>query len=167
MTIKFSCKIFSSPTSLRPRASLYCHDKHLDCLIQKSCHTIVVPMCLTRLNRPLQTSHKDGKGHFENNMSHKDHIQLLLTCLDNLFHVTVHQFLNHLTNYPLFHNQCLRWIEEAEEFLCSHHLELPAHPQFRLGPIGARSVIWASPVGKPSRNQGRCWFCWIGRREHH
>ena len=70
-----------------------------------------VPMCLTRLNGPLQTSHKDGKAHFENNISHKDRIQLLLTCLDNLFDElsTISQSMSPLD------------VEEAEEFLCSHH----------------------------------------------
>ena len=69
-----------------------------------------VPMCLTRLNGPLQTSHRDGKAHFENNMSHKDHIQMLLTCLDNLFDelITISQSMSPLD------------VEEAE-FLCSHH----------------------------------------------
>ena len=67
-----------------------------------------VPMCLNRLNGPLQTSHKDGNAHFENNICH---IQLLLTFLDNLFDElsTISQSMSPLD------------VEEAEEFLCSHH----------------------------------------------
>ena len=61
-----------------------------------------LPMCLAGLDRRSQTSHKDGKAHFENNISHKDHIQLFLTCLDTLFHVIFHLFLNHLTNIHCF-----------------------------------------------------------------
>ena len=59
-------------------------------------------MCLAGLDRRSQTSHKDGNAHFENNISHKDHIQLFLTCLDTLFHVVFHLFLNHLTNIHCF-----------------------------------------------------------------
>ena len=36
-------------------------------------------MCLARLKIRLQTSNKDGKAHFQNNINHKDHIQPVLT----------------------------------------------------------------------------------------
>ena len=63
--------------SLRPRAWQYCHDKNLECLIQSRVIRYIVPMCFASLNRPSQTSHKDGKAHFENNISHKDHCSSL------------------------------------------------------------------------------------------
>ena len=118
----------------------------------------VVSMCLARLNRRSQTSHKDGKAHFENNIGHKDHIQLFLTFLDTLFHVIAHQFHIHLTNFHFFTIYISAGCGGIRRIFYGRHQivsQRPAGPATWFGPIGARSVTRTSPVGKPSRDAGR------------
>ena len=92
MIIRFSYKVFSPPMSLR--VLRYIAMTSISNFSSKSrAIRSVIPMCLARLNRRSQKSHKDGKAHFENNICHKNHIQLFLTCLDTLFHVIIHLFL--------------------------------------------------------------------------
>ena len=123
----------------------------------------VVSMCLARLNRRSQTSHKDGKAHFENNIGHKDHIQLFLTFLDTLFHVIAHQFHIHLTNFHFFTIYISAGCGGIRRiFYGRHHKDLPAQQpgSARLGPDRLpglrRSENRAeTPVGKPSSRAPR------------